>query len=270
MEASRYVLGHSASERARLGDQGVILRPFTERLLRDAGIGPGMTVLDAGCGTGDVTLLVAALVGPTGSVIGIDRSAAALEEASTRATGLPNVRFVQAGLASYVHDRPLDAVVGRCVLLHISERVTVLARLARQVRLGGVVAFGEPFVLCPPLATRPRPLLGACMAWLAETFERSAARPDMGLALPETFEEAGLPSPDFRVDGLPAVGADQPWLAVLAELVVSAIPAIEHYGIATAEQVGPDTLAERLVEEGRTQGGAALPICLGSAWARLV
>lgn len=56
---SAYVLGHSASERARLGEQGVILRPFTERLLRDAGIGPGMAVLDAGCGTGDLTLLVA-------------------------------------------------------------------------------------------------------------------------------------------------------------------------------------------------------------------
>lgn len=54
-DASRYVLGHSAREWARPGDQGVILRPVTDRLLRDAGIGPGMTVLDAGCGTGDVT-----------------------------------------------------------------------------------------------------------------------------------------------------------------------------------------------------------------------
>lgn len=76
------------------------------------------------------------------------------------------------------------------------------------------MAFGEPFVVSPPVSTRPRPLL------------------------------AGLPSPDFRVDGLPAVGAEQPWLLVMAGLVVSAIPAIEHYGIATAEQVGPDTLAE--------------------------
>jgi ubiquinone/menaquinone biosynthesis C-methylase UbiE len=46
---------------------------FTTRLLTDAGVGPGMRVLDVGCGAGDVSLLAAGLVGAGGSVLGIDR-----------------------------------------------------------------------------------------------------------------------------------------------------------------------------------------------------
>ena len=43
----------------------MIFRRFTEQFLVEAGIGRGMRVLDVGCGVGDVTLLVAELVGPT-------------------------------------------------------------------------------------------------------------------------------------------------------------------------------------------------------------
>ena len=51
-----------------------MLRPITERLLRNAGIDAGMRVLDLGCGAGDVSMLAAELVGPQGSIVGIDRS----------------------------------------------------------------------------------------------------------------------------------------------------------------------------------------------------
>ena len=49
-----YVLGHSQREIQRLISQATMLRPVTERLLRSLKIGPGMRVLDLGCGAGDV------------------------------------------------------------------------------------------------------------------------------------------------------------------------------------------------------------------------
>ncbi len=71
---SVYVLGHEPEELRRLILQAGVLQPIPARLLQNAGIGPGMRVLDLGCGAGDVTMLAADMVGPSGSVTGIDRS----------------------------------------------------------------------------------------------------------------------------------------------------------------------------------------------------
>ena len=64
--------------------QGRVLRPYTEKFFRSAGISPGMRVLDLGSGVGDVALLVADIVGPGGRVVGLDRDPAALERARQR------------------------------------------------------------------------------------------------------------------------------------------------------------------------------------------
>src|SRR5215472_10896035 len=93
-----YVLGHSPAEIQRLKAQAEILRPITERLLLNAGIGPGMRVLDIGCGAGDVAMLAAGLVGPSGSVVGIDRNPQVLAMARERALagGLQHIGFEEA------------------------------------------------------------------------------------------------------------------------------------------------------------------------------
>jgi ubiquinone/menaquinone biosynthesis C-methylase UbiE len=98
---TRYVFGGSADEAARLLQLGELLAPSTRRVLRDAGVGEGMRVLDVGCGPGSVTFLAAELVGPAGSVTGIDRNPAMLAaaRAHARATGQRAVSFVQADLA---------------------------------------------------------------------------------------------------------------------------------------------------------------------------
>ena len=82
--ASNYVLGQSAHEFERLTLQGRILRPYTEKFFRRAGLSPGMRVLDIGSGMVDVALLAADIVGSGGRVLGVDRDAAALEHARRR------------------------------------------------------------------------------------------------------------------------------------------------------------------------------------------
>ena len=71
--AHAYVLGHSDGELARLNAQARLIDPITRQFLRDAGIIPGMRVLDVGCGAGDVTFLAADLVGGAGEVVGEPR-----------------------------------------------------------------------------------------------------------------------------------------------------------------------------------------------------
>jgi len=68
-------MGYTQHELERVMFQARLLWPMTQRLLHHAGIVPGMRVLDVGSGAGDVALLAAELVGPSGSVIGIDRDA---------------------------------------------------------------------------------------------------------------------------------------------------------------------------------------------------
>lgn len=87
-DTSTYFLGHTAHERERLMMQSRFYRRETEQFLRDAGIREGMRVVDIGCGVGDVSFAVAGIVGPAGSVLGIDLASPSLEVAETRAREL--------------------------------------------------------------------------------------------------------------------------------------------------------------------------------------
>src|SRR5262252_10665326 len=98
-----YILGHSAPEIQRLKIQAELLRPITERLLLNAGIQPGMRILDIGCGAGEVAMLAAEKVGPSGAVVGIDRNPEVLAVARHRAqaSGLPHVVFEMASAEAF-------------------------------------------------------------------------------------------------------------------------------------------------------------------------
>src|SRR5215467_11642253 len=92
-----YALGYTNAEHERLIRQAARIAPVTERLFREAGIGLGQRVLDLGSGVGDVAMLAARLVGPSGEVVGIERDASSIARAEARvaSAGLRNVRFTQ-------------------------------------------------------------------------------------------------------------------------------------------------------------------------------
>src|SRR6516162_6976776 len=79
--AHDYALGYTDVEQDRLIRQAAIIAPIAERFFREAGIGPGQRVLDLGSGMGDVAILLAQLVGPSGEVVGIERDASSIARA---------------------------------------------------------------------------------------------------------------------------------------------------------------------------------------------
>ena len=111
----------------------------------------GWPACDPGCGcwtwgAGPATSFVAArLVGPEGTVLGIDAAADIIELARTRAAeqGLESVRFEQTTVGDLALDQPVDAVIGRLILMHLPDPVGTLRQLAGLVRPGGFVAFSE-------------------------------------------------------------------------------------------------------------------------------
>ena len=111
-----------------------------------AGIKPGMSVLDCGCGVGDVSFLTARLVGSGGRVLGIDRSTAGISRARERSAEarLSNVSFeVVDDLSTFGSGTPVDAIVGRFILMYLPDPAATLSHLARQVRDGGLIIFQE-------------------------------------------------------------------------------------------------------------------------------
>ena len=129
-----YALGHSDRELDRLAIQARLIDPMTRRFFRDAGIVPGMRVLDVGSGAGDVAFMAADLVGDTGQVVGVDRVPAALVAATARAgaLSLSNVSFREGDPSDMTFEQPFDAVVGRYVLMFQHDPTTMLRKGDRK------------------------------------------------------------------------------------------------------------------------------------------
>ena len=140
---SGYQLGTGIGEDevARLEAQGRAIAPATRMIFAEAGIRPGMRVLDLGCGAGDVAFVAADLVGPDGFVVGVDRSPDALARARLRAgqRGLTQVQFVEGDINDPAPGGPFDAMVERLVLWLVPDPAALLRRQATVLRPGGLV-----------------------------------------------------------------------------------------------------------------------------------
>ena len=247
-----YALGYTDEERQRLTEQAELFRSCTSRLLQDAGLGPGAHVLDVGCGVGDVSILASSLVGPEGSVVGVDTDPRSLALARQRVgeRGLTNVTFTEGDFREFVSPGLLDAVVGRFILMYQGEPAAALAHLAELVRPGGVIVFQEQDCHCPPIA-RPGTVDTWCEALdrVTQVFEASGLHTGMGLGLYEVFVEAGLAPPHMHIDVHVLTPADMLGPKVAAHTLRSLMPTFERFRVATSEQLDPETYADRLLAD---------------------
>lgn len=273
MSQEPYALGHTEHELDRLMRQGEYFGLLTHEVFRHAGLAPGMTVLDVGCGAGDVSLLAASLVGESGRVIGVDRSAEAVAVASRRAEPLGNVRFMTGDVAhldldALELDAPVDDVVGRLILMYFPEPSRALQHFATLVKPGGVLAFHEIHV--PGATAIPRlPIYDAAIGWVTEALRRVGANPSMGLALSPAFRGAGLGYPKMLLGARIESGPQAQGYSQLAGIVRTLLPAIVATGVATAEEVGIDDLAERLRVASVASDATFIAPTLVGGWVRV-
>jgi SAM-dependent methyltransferase len=250
-KASAYALGYSEREFKRLELQGAFIRDLTDDVLKRAGLTRGMRVLDLGCGVGDVSLMAGEVVGPTGAVLGVDRSAEAIATAERRAVEAGQcywVRFAATELEHFVPDGAFDAIIGRLILMYLPD----------------------PAATMPAAKIIPdRPIFSRCRRWILEAFERGGVEIEMGPRLFATFLEAGLPAPQMiaaqRVEGGPQTFAYD----YVAETLRSLLPLMEQVGVATAEEVEVDTLAERLRGEALASSACIMLPPLVGAWTHI-
>jgi 2-polyprenyl-3-methyl-5-hydroxy-6-metoxy-1,4-benzoquinol methylase len=268
MKQADYVLGHTAAEQLRLIRQARFLAPATEHFLRDAGIASGMRVLDIGCGMGDVTLLLAQLVGPTGRVVSIDQDQASIETAQKRAAavGLDNATFHRADILTFRDGKHFDAIVGRLVLEFVPDPIAAISRLCESLRPGGIMALQEPSWKIWLAYTSHLPLRMAVTTLLRDAFVAGGANTEMELPLHRGFMAADLTPPELRLE-LP-IGDSPEFRALLYDLLLAVWDRAEAYGLPLHTLGEPETLASRLDEELNANKAFASFVALVGAFAR--
>jgi ubiquinone/menaquinone biosynthesis C-methylase UbiE len=245
------VLGHSEQELNRLRVQARLINPITRQFFVEAGIAPGMRVLDVGSGAGDVAFLGAELVGAAGRIVGVDRSRTALVMARARASelSLSNVEFLEGDPSAMTFEEPFDAVIGRYVLMFQDDPIPMLRHLRTLLRPGGITVFHEVDWV-GARSFPPVPLYDRCCKWLVEAMERSGADTRMGIKLYSAFLAAGFPAPVTRLHSVIGGGmnaSDQ--VQLNTDLVATLASDIVRLGIATEAEIGIETLTERVIEE---------------------
>ena len=266
---TEYVLGRTLAEHHRLNRQGRLISGITRHFLEEIGLTSGMRVLDVGSGTGDLALLAARAVGPSGRVVCVDIDSAALEIAKRRAEeqGLNNIVFHACDVHRYETPIAFNAVIGRCVLLHQTDPLTVLEAAVKHLRSGGILAIQEPWfsrAFCSPEA----PLFQQMLGWLHATLAAGGFDGDIGVRLPLLYLTAGLPRPKLSFEMLVDSGAESEVYDFCTDTVRSLLPRMEELGICTAERVELNTLATRLRAEASALETVIGIMPLMSAWSK--
>jgi len=187
-----YILSTGEAGAARLAILGRALQPTTAAFLARAGLGSGMRTLDAGCGGGDVTRLIASMIDDA-EVVGVDIDPDVIEIAARDAQDghVRPPRF----LVSPADDLPeigdFDVVYSRFLLTHVTDPVLVLRSLASRCRPGGTIAVEDvdfaAHVCDPPSWAFARFVELYQLAALA-----NGADPCIGPKLPGLLDSVGL------------------------------------------------------------------------------
>lgn len=250
---------------ANIGDD------ITRRLFVEAGIKAGMRVLDLGCGPGNVSVLVAKLVGDEGTVVGVDRDAKMIEMArgKVRDLGLENVSFAELDLSSGVpfERDPFDAIVVRRVLMYLPDPADAIRRVIPVLKEGGLVAVQEHDMSLVPAYKESLPLHERVQGWFKQTLEREGANFQMGFDLDSVLTRAGLVVEQIRAEAILSTRNQPTNFAFLARVL---LPRMLRHGVVTEEEVELETLDERLADERRAIDSTYISDMVFCAWARKI
>lgn len=120
-----------------------------ERYRRDAiaalDLQVGDTVIDLGCGTGKNFAQLLEKIGPTGTLIGVDLTAAMLTQAQKKIDqqGWRNVQLINADIADFVFPQQVDAIISTFALSFSAEYATVIERSAAVLKPTGTLVIAD-------------------------------------------------------------------------------------------------------------------------------
>lgn len=234
--ARNYALASGPEAVHRLFVLHHIYGPAGRRLLRQAGLEPGMHIADFGCGVGAVTWMLGEMVGPGGRVTGIDVSAAQIDQAIQicASAGLENVSFRTADAGSTgLPANSFDLVYCRFLLLHLTDPAACLREMRRVLKPGGIVVIEDGDLASA--ASVPPTALNA----FADLFSRLGPLCGVNYSISNNLfhlvREAGFADPQIEIHQPASCAGDSGLL--LARSVAEAGPAFVSAGLITARDL---------------------------------
>ena len=210
--------------------------PDTSALFARAGLSSGMRCIDLGCGGGEVTMKMASLVAPMGSVVGLDMDSVklGLAKKAAKERGVTNVEFRRLPVQEWDEPGYYDAAYTRFLLQHLSQPVALLRRMWAALRPGGLLIvedadFGG--LSSYPVNSGLRFFLRA----YSRMIELRGGDHAVGRKLYSYFLEAGIPSPSMSLVGSVHYEGEEKTLP-LSTLEATA-DSIVSEGIASRDQV---------------------------------
>ena len=190
-----YILGTDPEELQRLGFQHRVWSKDAFALWERAGLGQGQRILDLGCGPGFATFDLAAIAGPDGMVVGVDKSAGyiASARAHAQAVGLSNVEFVQADFSDMKFEsRSFDAIFCRWAFAWINIVEEVVQKACSFLKPGGVFLSHEYLYWGTFRVLPERPEVRRVIEACRESWQLMDSEIDIAPQLPMLFRKNGL------------------------------------------------------------------------------
>lgn len=162
----------------------------------------GLKVLDIGCGTGAISKGIAEIIGPEGSVIGIDHTEGFINSGIETYQSYKNLKLIHADLFTFEPEEKFDLIVSARVLQWLSNPVQALEKIKTMLKPGGVVSILDYNHSCLKWHPKPpksmRKFYEVFLRWRAD----SGLDNSMAENLPKHLKDAGF-------SGVEVIDADE-------------------------------------------------------------
>jgi SAM-dependent methyltransferase len=263
MGNKHYIIRGGLEGRERLRVLSRVMQPTTHSLLHRAGIRPGMTCLEVGCGGGDLAFDLGRIVSPGGRVVGtdIDEIKLGLARCEAEAQQLDNVEFRFADITERAPDEEFDFIHARFVLTHLSNPDQALANMRHSLRPGGILVVEDidfrGYFCYPESAAFWR-----YVELYTRTAQRRGADPNIGPRLPGLLTEAGFEGVQVNVVQPTGITGEVKLISPLTmENIADAVLA---EGLASRVEI--DQLIDELYEFARAPGTVGCTPRVVQAW----
>jgi SAM-dependent methyltransferase len=217
-------------------------------------VGPEDKVIDVGGGPLGALRELSNLVGPRGTVVGLDMDQASLQHARAilDRSGRENVRLVHATVNGESSDElrrlgPFDAAHCRLFLVHQQDAGETLRRIAALLRPGGHIVAIEPLLgVALPRSDPEVPEIDQIRQWLRDVLLRRGGSPDVGYHFHSICRQAGLREVSQRSAGVVRSHNAREAIQFYRESLMGVRPVLVQHKVASVGEI--DTAVGHLAE----------------------